>query len=75
MSLLPDYAHQAASYDRTRSASPSVLAPLRAALGGAGHPPAGRGSATVLAWTKPARTGDPSARGRTRAARRYDRRR
>jgi SAM-dependent methyltransferase len=33
--LLPDYGNQARSYDSTRSASPSVLGPLREALGGA----------------------------------------
>ena len=33
--LLPDYANQARTYDRTRSASPSVLGPLREALDGA----------------------------------------
>jgi SAM-dependent methyltransferase len=32
--LLPDYVNQAESYDRTRGASPSVLAPLRRALCG-----------------------------------------
>lgn len=36
--LLPNYAHQAESYDLTRSASPSVLAPLRQALSGAPGP-------------------------------------
>jgi SAM-dependent methyltransferase len=35
MSLLPDYAHQAATYDRTRAASRPVLAALHAALSGA----------------------------------------
>ena len=35
MSLLPDYSHQAVRYDETRSASPSVLRPLREALQGA----------------------------------------
>jgi ubiquinone/menaquinone biosynthesis C-methylase UbiE len=35
MSLLPDYSRQAQRYDETRSASPSVLDPLRAALRGA----------------------------------------
>lgn len=35
MSLLPDYSHQAEHYDETRSASPSVLRPLRDALRGA----------------------------------------
>ena len=35
MGLLSDYANQAESYDNTRSASPSVLTPLRKALGGA----------------------------------------
>jgi demethylmenaquinone methyltransferase/2-methoxy-6-polyprenyl-1,4-benzoquinol methylase len=35
MSLLPDYSRQAARYDETRSASPSVLRPLREALEGA----------------------------------------
>lgn len=35
MGLLPDYVNQAETYDRTRSASPSLLAPLRKALGGA----------------------------------------
>lgn len=33
MSLLPDYSRQAERYDETRSASPSVLRPLREALG------------------------------------------
>jgi ubiquinone/menaquinone biosynthesis C-methylase UbiE len=33
--LLPDYSNQAIAYDSTRSASPSVLAPLRLALAGA----------------------------------------
>ena len=38
MGLLPDYANQAESYDRTRGASPSLLTPLRRALSGApGH--------------------------------------
>ena len=32
MSLLPDYSHQAVRYDETRSASPSLMAPLRDAL-------------------------------------------
>lgn len=35
MSLLPDYSRQAERYDETRSASPSVLRPLREALEGA----------------------------------------
>ncbi|MGN6168697.1 MAG: class I SAM-dependent methyltransferase, partial [Solirubrobacteraceae bacterium] len=35
MSLLPDYSRQAERYDQTRSASPSVLRPLREALRGA----------------------------------------
>jgi SAM-dependent methyltransferase len=35
MSLLPDYSRQAERYDETRSASPSVLRPLRGALEGA----------------------------------------
>ncbi len=35
MSLLPDYSRQAAHYDETRSASPSVMVPLREALAGA----------------------------------------
>lgn len=35
MSLLPDYSRQAETYDETRAASPSVLAPLREALSGA----------------------------------------
>ncbi|MBV9443245.1 MAG: methyltransferase domain-containing protein [Acidobacteriaceae bacterium] len=35
MSLLPDYSRQAEHYDQTRSASPSVLRPLREALRGA----------------------------------------
>jgi demethylmenaquinone methyltransferase/2-methoxy-6-polyprenyl-1,4-benzoquinol methylase len=35
MAILPDYSSQAADYDRTRAASPSVLAPLRRALGDA----------------------------------------
>jgi demethylmenaquinone methyltransferase/2-methoxy-6-polyprenyl-1,4-benzoquinol methylase len=39
MPLLPDYARQAAAYDTTRAASPSVLAALRNALAGA---PGGR---------------------------------
>jgi ubiquinone/menaquinone biosynthesis C-methylase UbiE len=34
-SLLADYSRQAQTYDRTRAASPSVLAPLRLALSGA----------------------------------------
>jgi demethylmenaquinone methyltransferase/2-methoxy-6-polyprenyl-1,4-benzoquinol methylase len=34
MSLLPDYSRQAEHYDETRSASPSVLKPLRLALEG-----------------------------------------
>ena len=34
MSLLPDYSRQAEHYDETRSASPSVLRPLREALAG-----------------------------------------
>ena len=33
--LLPDYGNQAKTYDETRSASPSVLQPLREALAGA----------------------------------------
>jgi SAM-dependent methyltransferase len=33
--LLPDYARQAVTYDRTRGASPSVLGPVRQALQGA----------------------------------------
>jgi SAM-dependent methyltransferase len=33
--LLPDYSHQAEAYDRTRSASPSVVRVLRKALDGA----------------------------------------
>lgn len=36
--LLPDYSRQAATYDRTRSASPSLLATLRSALEGAPGP-------------------------------------
>ncbi|TML08077.1 MAG: methyltransferase domain-containing protein [Actinobacteria bacterium] len=36
--LLPDYGTQARTYDQTRSASPSVLRPLREAIGP--HPPA-----------------------------------
>jgi ubiquinone/menaquinone biosynthesis C-methylase UbiE len=36
--VLEDYSNQASGYDRTRSASPSVLAPLRAALAGAPGP-------------------------------------
>jgi SAM-dependent methyltransferase len=36
--VLDDYSSQARSYDHTRSASPSVLAPLRAALAGAPGP-------------------------------------
>jgi demethylmenaquinone methyltransferase/2-methoxy-6-polyprenyl-1,4-benzoquinol methylase len=35
MSILPDYSRQASTYDSTRAASPSVLAPLRHALRGA----------------------------------------
>jgi demethylmenaquinone methyltransferase/2-methoxy-6-polyprenyl-1,4-benzoquinol methylase len=35
MSLLPDYSRQAERYDETRSASPSVMRPLREALAGA----------------------------------------
>ena len=35
--LLPDYGTQARTYDQTRSASPSVLRPLREAIGP--HPP------------------------------------
>src|SRR3954469_24330886 len=35
MSLLRDYSNQARTYDETRAASPSVLGPLREALGGA----------------------------------------
>jgi SAM-dependent methyltransferase len=35
MGLLPDYSNQARTYDSTRHASPSVLAPLRRALAGA----------------------------------------
>jgi SAM-dependent methyltransferase len=35
VSLLPDYSRQAEHYDETRSASPSVLRPLREALRGA----------------------------------------
>ncbi len=35
MGLLPDYTRQAIAYDSTRGASPSVLSPLRSALGGA----------------------------------------
>src|SRR3954470_9305632 len=35
VSLLRDYSRQAQTYDETRSASPSVLAPLREALAGA----------------------------------------
>lgn len=35
MGLLPDYSNQARGYDSTRSASPSVLRPLRDALAGA----------------------------------------
>ena len=38
MGVLEDYSNQARGYDRTRSASSSVLAPLRAALGGAPGP-------------------------------------
>lgn len=38
-SILPDYSRQALTYDTTRGASPSVLAPLRKALNGA---PGGR---------------------------------
>jgi len=36
--LLPDYSKQAETYDATRGASPSVLAPLREALAGAPGP-------------------------------------
>src|SRR3954470_18971145 len=36
--LLPDYGNQAKTYDETRSASPSVLVPLREALAGAPGP-------------------------------------
>jgi SAM-dependent methyltransferase len=36
--LLPDYSRQAVRYDETRSASPSVLRPLREALSGAPGP-------------------------------------
>ena len=36
--LLPDYGNQARTYDSTRAASPSVLAPLREALAGAPGP-------------------------------------
>lgn len=36
--LLPDYGNQAKTYDQTRSASPSVLGPLRDALDGAPGP-------------------------------------
>jgi hypothetical protein len=35
LSILPDYSRQALTYDSTRSANPSVLAPLRRALRGA----------------------------------------
>jgi len=35
VSLLRDYSRQARTYDETRAASPAVLGPLRAALGGA----------------------------------------
>jgi SAM-dependent methyltransferase len=38
VSLLPDYSRQAEHYDETRSASPSVLRPLRQALEGAPGP-------------------------------------
>ncbi|MFL5856000.1 MAG: class I SAM-dependent methyltransferase, partial [Solirubrobacteraceae bacterium] len=38
MSLLRDYSRQAQTYDETRSASPSVLEPLRSALAGAPGP-------------------------------------
>ncbi len=38
MGILDDYSNQATGYDSTRSASPSVLAPLRAALTGAPGP-------------------------------------
>jgi demethylmenaquinone methyltransferase/2-methoxy-6-polyprenyl-1,4-benzoquinol methylase len=38
VSLLPDYSRQAERYDETRSASPSVLRPLREALRGAPGP-------------------------------------
>jgi ubiquinone/menaquinone biosynthesis C-methylase UbiE len=38
MSLLRDYRRQAETYDKTRAASPSVLAPLREALAGAPGP-------------------------------------
>jgi SAM-dependent methyltransferase len=38
MSLLPDYSSQARTYDRTRAASPTVLAALRPALAGSPGP-------------------------------------
>ncbi len=38
MSLLPDYSSQARTYDRTRAASPTILAALRVALTGAPGP-------------------------------------
>jgi ubiquinone/menaquinone biosynthesis C-methylase UbiE len=38
MGVLDDYSNQAVGYDRTRSASPSVLGPLRAALARAPGP-------------------------------------
>jgi SAM-dependent methyltransferase len=38
MSLLPDYSRQAERYDETRSASPSVLGPVRQSLQGAPGP-------------------------------------
>ena len=38
VSLLRDYSRQAQTYDETRSASPSVLGPLRQALAGAAGP-------------------------------------
>jgi SAM-dependent methyltransferase len=39
--LLPDYGNQARTYDNTRAASPSVLGPLRNALGDPTHPTPG----------------------------------
>lgn len=59
--LLRDYAKQAETYDATRGASPSVVAPLREALAGApgrrlvdvGDAPRSPGTASVLAWAKP----------------------
>jgi hypothetical protein len=48
------YDRQAEAYDTTRGASPSVLGPLRDALGGArvADARAAFGDAAVLAWVK-----------------------